>query len=349
VGDGLDSTFLDAAEAQPVDAAQAADVQRRHRLAFVVTGLVVLFVLVMLPVAIASMVQTLGEQESEIGFNLLTSDAVDASAPIAPDAVFVNLLVKKIDESEGLVTLIASGHQACPSVCPQVNATFYALGSDSAVRHGVPPSAAVTVPPKSGSYSFTLTLPIQGTPQRYPFDTYTLVLGISGSLTLPNGMVIPIDPQGVFQHGVTVTVDNHVTRLEMDPPRPVNPAAVRSPSDPVQYLLVDTLVWSRPLYLRILTVLLVLLISASSVLALSMRTLSELLLSIGGIILGIWGVRAIVVQTTLPEVTIVDLMLAFVILLMLLTLSVRAARHFYGLSGFRLPGLRANTDDPAIR
>ena len=272
----------------------------------------------------------------ETGFNLFTGEAIDAGAPVNPNAVFVNLLVKKIDESDGLVTLIASGHQVCPAVCPQINGTFYSLGSDSARRHGLPPSADVIVPPKSGSYTFTITLPIQGTPQRYPFDTYTLVLGLAGTLTLPNGMIIPIDPQGVFQHQVAVTIDNHVTRLEMGPPVPVDPAAARSPSDPVDFLLVDKLVWSRPLYLRILTVLLVLLISASSVLALSMRTLSELLLSIGGIILGIWGVRAIVVQTTLPEVTIVDLMLAFVILLMLLTLSVRAARHFYSLSGFSL-------------
>jgi hypothetical protein len=198
----------------------------------------------------------------------------------------------------------------------------------------LPPSADIVVPPKTGSYSFTFDLPLQGTPQRYPFDTYTLVLGVAASLTLPNGMSVPVDAQVIKQKQVSVTVDNHVTRLEMDPPLPVDPAAARSPSDPISFLVVDQLVWYRPLYLRILTVLLILLISASSVLALSMRTLSELLLGIGGIILGIWGVRAIVVQTTLPEVTIVDLMLAFVILVMLLTLSVRAARHFYTLSGF---------------
>lgn len=162
------------------------------------------------------------------------------------------------------------------------------------------------------------------------------MLGLSAAITLPNGLTMPVDSQAVFQHQAAITIDNHVTRLDMDPPLPVDPAAVRAPSDPVDFLLVDKLVWSRPLYLRILTILLVLLISASSVLALSMRTLSELLLGIGGIILGIWGVRAIVVQTQLPLVTVVDLMLAFVILLMLLTLSIRAARHFYSLSGFNL-------------
>ena len=53
------------------------------------------------------------------------------------------------------------------------------------------------------------------------------------------------------------------------------------------------------------------------------------MLGIGGIILGIWGVRSVVVQTELPDVTLIDLILAFVILVLLLALSVRAARYFF--------------------
>jgi hypothetical protein len=83
------------------------------------------------------------------------------------------------------------------------------------------------------------------------------------------------------------------------------------------------------------TVLLVLLISASAIFALGLRTLHELVLGIGGIILGIWGVRSVVVQTELPDVTLIDLILAFVMLVLLLALSVRAARYFYVQSGFR--------------
>jgi hypothetical protein len=93
--------------------------------------------------------------------------------------------------------------------------------------------------------------------------------------------------------------------------------------------------WQRPLYLRIVTVLLVLLISASAIFALGLRTLHELVLGIGGIILGIWGVRSVVVQTALPDVTLIDLLLAFVMLVLLLALSIRAARYFYVQSRLR--------------
>jgi hypothetical protein len=47
-----------------------------------------------------------------------------------------------------------------------------------------PRSAVVTVPGESGTYTFTIQLPILGTPQLYPFDSYTLLLGLVVSVTL---------------------------------------------------------------------------------------------------------------------------------------------------------------------
>ena len=108
----------------------------------------------------------------------------------------------------------------------------------------------------------------------------------------------------------------------MSPPVPIDPASVRSANDPVDFLIVDRLQWERPRHLRIVTVLLVILISASGIFALGLRSLHEL-------VLGIWGVRSVVVQTPLPDVTLIDLILGFVILVLLLDLSMRAARYFY--------------------
>jgi hypothetical protein len=79
----------------------------------------------------------------------------------------------------------------------------------------------------------------------------------------------------------------------------------------------------------VLTVLLVLLITTSGFFALFMRDLADLSLGIGGIILGVWGIRSVVIQGNLPSVTLVDTMLALVILLLLLGLAVRATLHFW--------------------
>jgi hypothetical protein len=304
---------------------------------FVVTLLTVLVVLGLLPTALSSMASEMRGQTTNPVYDLFTGAEIDPSQTFGPDTAYVNISVISLDETQRLATLIVSGHRVCPAVCSEVTGTFYSVGSDAARRRGLPPSASVTLPNESGPYTFTIQLPIQGTPQRYPFDDYTLLLGLIVSTTGPDGAEEVITSPDLVQQRVSLTLEDQVARLNMLPPVPVDPSAVRSASDPVDFLLVDELQWQRPRYLRILTVLLVLLISASGLFALGLRSLSELLLGIGGIILGIWGVRSVVVQTPLPDVTLIDLVLGVVILVLLLVLSIRAARYFYDQSGLRWP------------
>jgi hypothetical protein len=262
-------------------------------------------------------------------YDLFTGTEVNVDQTFGPETTFVNITVTNLNESSRTATLTISGHRVCGAICPPTTGTFFSLGNAAAQRRGLPPSAEVTVPGESGTYTFTIALPVHGTPQLYPFDSYTLLLGWVILVTLPNGREEVVKTPDLAQERVSLTLEDQVVRLNMNPPVPVDPASVHSETDPVDFLLVDQLQWQRPLYLRIVTVLLVLLISASAIFALVLRTLHELVLGIGGIILGIWGVRSVVVQTELPDVTLIDLILAFVMLVLMLALSVRAARYFY--------------------
>ena len=318
-----------------VESPQSAGSRRRYLAAFGVTVAVVIIVLGLLPSAIVSMYRELRGQAVDQVYDLFTGAEVAVDRTFGPDTAFVNITVTSLDESSRMATLTVSGHRECQAICPPTTGTFFSLGNDAARRRGLPPSASVTVPGESGTYTFTIELPIRGTPQLYPFDNYTLLLGLVVSVTLPTGREEVVATPDLARERVSLTLEDQVVRLNMIPPLPVDPASVRSPNDPVDFLLVDQLEWQRPIYLRIVTVLLVILISASAVFALGLRTLHELVLGIGGIILGIWGVRSVVVQTELPDVTLIDLLLAFVMLVLLLALSVRAARYFFVQSGLR--------------
>lgn len=314
--------------------------RRRPLMAFIFTILVVLVVMVMLPTTITSMVLELQEQAGVQVYDLFTADVIDADAIVGPETAFANVAVTNIDEANRMASLTISGHRICEEICPDLQATFYSIGNDAARRRGLPPSASVTVPGETGSYTYTIQLPVQGTPQMYPFDDYTLTLGMIAAVTLPDGTRQIVQPDDLMMRMVSLTLEDLVPRLNMQPPRPVDPAVVRSPSDPTSFLLVDELRWERPRYLRILSVLLVILISASGVFALSLRSLPELVLGIGGIILGIWGVRSVVVQSPLPDVTLIDLILGFVMVFLMLVLAIRAARYFYVQSGLGAKGGR---------
>ena len=320
-------------DAPAESAAPTTGERRRYLGAFILTVLVLLIVLAMLPPALMSMADELRGRNTERTYDLFTGAEVEHDRPIAANATYVNISVTKLDESNGAVSLTLSGHRVCPALCPALTGTFYSLGSDAARRHGLPPSAAVTVPGEEGSYTFTIDLPLRGTPQNYPFDTYTLVLGMIIEASFPNGTTQILDAREVVRQSAVITLEDRVARLNMSPPQPIDPATVRAPSDPFTFLTVDAVRWERPLYLRILAALLVVLISVSGIYALGLRTLHELVLGIGGIILGIWGIRSIVVQSELPDVTLIDLVLGFVILLLLVGLSVRAALYFAIRSG----------------
>lgn len=325
----------DADSSAALDADRSGDIRLRPLIAFLITATVVIFVLGLLPTALHSMVTELQSQDSGQIYDLYTGQAEDPDRPVGADMTFVNISVTNLDEARRMAELTVSGHRACEAACVPLVSTLYAIGDDVAKRRGLPPSASIDVPGEPGAYTFTVELPVQGRPQRYPFDEYTLMLGITTSALLPNGREQRLDVRGLAQRRVTLTLEDLVTRLNMSPPRPVDPATVRSPTDPTDFLLVNELKWERPEYLRITTILLVTLISASGVFALGLRSLHELVLGIGGIILGIWGVRSVVVQSPLPDVTLIDLILAFVMLALLLALAIRAAWFFYGQSGLR--------------
>jgi hypothetical protein len=303
--------------------------RRHYQISFWSTLAIVITVLALLPAALASMVWELRGQGDTTVYDLFTASGINASETVAEDTAFINVTVTYLDEASRVATLVISGHRVCPAECFPLTGTFYSIDSDVAQRRGLPPSAEVTVPGESGSYTFSLELPIQGAPQLYPFDDYTLLLGLVITTTLPDGQEQVIASPEQVNRLASLTIEDQVARLSMLPPVPVDPASVSAPGDPVEFLLVDRLQWERPLHLRIETVLLVMLISASGVFALGLRSLHELVLGIGGIILGIWGVRSVVVQTPLPDVTLIDLILGFVILVLLLGLSMRAARYFY--------------------
>jgi hypothetical protein len=315
-------------------ARDTAGAQRANRLWFVLTAGLVLLVIVLLPITAISLADEARTQSRSNVYDFFTGQEFDFSASVPTDAAFVNIAVTDIDESRGVATLTISGNRACGAQCVPITAGLFAIGQDAARRLGLPPSATFALPDDPGPYTETVSLPVSGWPQRYPFDTYALTLGLTAETTSPDGNRVPLDAQQAGERNVFVTLEDSVSRLSMSAPMPVAPAAVSSPGASEAFFAVDRVSWQRPLYLRLLTILLVSLIAASAVFALSLKDLEDLLLGIGGIILGVWGVRSIVVQTELPDLTLVDIALALIILLLLLALAIRAARHFYRRSGF---------------
>ena len=160
--------------------------RRWYRLALAVTILLVIFVLVMLPIAIGSMQEVLGRGSDPL-YDMVTGDRLTSAAAVAAEAeaTYFNFGVIDLDVGTGLATLAVSGNRICPSACPALTMTLVSLDDDADQRRGLPPSASLTLAPDDRVFSQSVQLPVRGQPSLYPFDTYQLWLGVVGVATRP--------------------------------------------------------------------------------------------------------------------------------------------------------------------
>ena len=312
--------------------------EKVHRAGMIATLALMAVVLVALPMAIRSMAGTLfGEQQATL-YDLVNGGEVPpvTSAIAAKNQSYANIAIVGLDPATGQATLAVSGNRVCETICPTIELTLLALDDNAAQRRGLPPSATITLEPDELVYSESLVLPVRGRPNLYPFDTYDLWLGFAVIVFGPDGNQVPLE-RAIIEESTVVTLQNQLSHLEMDPPRTIEPTEAMSVTDPYALPLVEALHFQRPDYLKILAVLLILLISVSGGIALLRRDIDDLLLGIGGLILGIWGIRSVLVNQPLPGVSAIDLALSFVILFLLLGLTVRLTRYFHRASNWHWP------------
>lgn len=311
--------------------------RRLHRIALALTVTLLLIILLMLPIAIRSMQEVLGRGPDDL-YRLATGTVVDPQQAdeAQTDRTYVNFGLVGLDESTGEVTIAVSGNRHCTGACPKVELLLASLDNDADTRRGLPPSVSLTLNPDDKVFSESVVLPVRGQPSLYPFDDYRFWLGVGGTATTADGTVVELTPDSVSASAVT-TLQNRIPDMIMKPPTVVDPETMRSVTDPYGFQSVNEISISRPAYLQVLAVVLVVLIGVSALMALLTRSLDDLALGFGGLILGVWGIRSILMPQGLPTVTAIDLALSWLILLLLLGLGLRAALYFLKLSELPLP------------
>lgn len=260
-----------------------------------------------------------------------------------PDAAYSSLHVEVIalDEVQRQASLRVSGYHYCPHDCNyRESVVFYAIPPTYRRIEGQPPSQTVNLPADAGVVSTEFKLPLQSSLAFYPFDTSTLTLGLDLRRTTPDGMMpLPLTNYNAAAQ-LFVSIQEQMPRVFMESPTVLDPAAVQSRKVAFDYLFVDRLAFTRPLYLRVLVVLMVLLIATAATYAVFLRPFSDLIINAGALVLGVWGVRSLLIGNLPPDVTAVDTALVAVIFFLLTTITARGLRYLHARSGLHLPGLR---------
>lgn len=301
-----------------------------YRVALVISLALAVAGIVMLPFVAHSMYLALTVERNATLYDLNSGEPLDPEAVDPGGNQYLSISVMSIDPATGALTLAISGNRSCPGECGSLRLSFLSLDQDAAQRRGLSPFATVVLGANETIFSQSITLPIRGTPVRYPFDRYEIWLGL-GSPESPASTSGTSDsgaapsPQPPPARGFQSTIQNQMPQMVMLPPSVETSAAVQAQTGPFTVDQVLHLTFRRPEYLLALSVMLILLVASSSALTVLTQPLATLMLGVGGLILAIWGVRAVLAPQNFPLVTAVDLALSGVILLLLIGLSARVA------------------------
>jgi len=302
----------------------------RYQLAFFLTALITLALVVTLPFSVKSVVDdVLGSATGKV-VQIARPDgerrATGASERLRDrDAHYtrLHLAVTAIDEVQLLATVRVSGHHRCTNCAFGHWVRLVAIAADDAMAEGLPPSATITLGAKDIAVSETVQLPLRGHPIHYPFDRYQMVLAVVYQRLFPDGRAEAIQPDETGDQ-LFLSFQELLPRSTMDGPVPVDRSLVRSADDPHEYNHAFMVQFDRPPYVRVLAVMLVVLIASAAAYSVFLRPLPDLVINSGALVLGVWGIRGILTPSSITYMTAVDLALSLVIIFVLGALMIRA-------------------------
>jgi hypothetical protein len=302
---------------------------RGYRVAFVFVSLAVLIFLMLLPFGIGSVLR-----EAITPAHDSVHPFTPANAAVGDNYAQVHIDITAINEVDRTATLRLTGFRYCKTACNfQDKLLFFSVSADDRAAQSVPSSEGFALPTTSTEVTGKITLPIEGNLVAYPYDSYPIWLGVVIERTLPDKttkVLTPDETKGLLR----LTFQEHVSRMELTSFRMVDPASVRPANAPFDYAYVGSIVNQRPLYLRLVVVMVVFLVALAAAMAVTMRPFDQLILNAGALVLGVWGARSMLLGGFPADTTIVDITLTLIIQLLLGVIVVRSLMHLYAKSDF---------------
>ena len=313
----------DKAATQEHAATQAVAPRRRsetwHRLVFALILAFLLLVIVLLPFALGSLMGYVLRPQSNRVYSLL-----GAGASPDPSHVRLHLDVLSVDEWGRSVQIRVSGNHICEQRCQFSDQVVFVASPESGdLAEGLPASDSVDLPSSGSRATQTITLPVVGQPVLFPFDTYRLGLGVMLHRVAADGSSQDLSENDA-RGRLFLSMQTHVSRAIMHDPAPESAQALGLETPGSEYVGTWAVTFERPAYLKILTILLVLLVVVAASYAVFLRPLAELVINAGALVLGVWGIRSILLGSSPPNGTLVDIALSMVIFFLLIAIATRA-------------------------
>jgi len=286
-----------------------------------------LIILGLLPMAIQSIIKDIKGLASEQQF--FTADLDDRGQHFTD----LDLSIKEIDEMGQIATVEISGERSCVSPCGTFTdkVTFYGINAQTKDQRSHSKNATIIIPDENVPISAEIKLPFTGRQFLYPYDTYTFGVGVTIERTFVDKTPKLLTSTEIAD-SFEVSFSENVSRMELKSFKKVDGASFKPRNVKEPYLIAGIAEFERPVHLKIIVTMVVLMVVLVSVYTMTTRPFNELILDVGAIILGIFGARELVIKDFPSDTTLVDTIFGVIVLYNLAVVVFRSIPHFYALS-----------------
>ncbi len=286
-----------------------------------------LIILGLLPFAVQSIVRDIKGLVSEQQF--LTKDLDDRGQHFTD----IEISLKEVDELTQVATVEISGERSCVAPCGtfEDKVTFYGINEQTKDQRSHSKSASITIPDANVPISSEIKLPFTGRLFVYPYDKYVFGIGINIERTFTGQPAKQLKPSDVAD-SFEISFSESVSRIELKSFEKVDGAVYKPRNVTEPYLFAGVAKFERPMHLKIIVTMVVLMIVLVSIYTMATRAFNELILDVGAIILGIFGARELVIKDFPSDTTFVDTVFGMIVLYNLMVVIFRSIFHFYKLS-----------------
>lgn len=303
---------------------------------------IVLFVgcVLSLPWAAASVVDDVTHPAAETVFPFTPEDV-----KLGDTYTRLHLDVVSLDEVNHVANVRANGFHFCPKDCDKYKdrVIVYQVDLDDAASDSIPPSEGIAIPTTGAEITQKFSLPLRGSVQLYPFDTYHFGLGvvIEREQNGAKRILTPAETNGQLE----ITFQEQVPRVDLMDYKLISAKSVMPKKAGFEYAYVNSLNFGRPAYLKVVVMFVAILTLAIALFTMITRPFDQLVINAGALILGVWGARNLVLGGYPADVTLIDTLLTATVLFMLLALTLRGVNHFHRQAGLTLlPWAQAEAD-----
>lgn len=250
--------------------------------------------------------------------------------PNAPGYTRLAVKLLEIDEVADVVTVRVSGFHSCHEECGKYKdrLVLASFGRHPETKDIQPDTVSIPIPNDAEEINAKVDLPLTGRIMNFPFDTYEIAMGLAIERTPTGGESEFLKP-GDNAANLALSFDEDVPRLAATPIKVLDPVASSPSRAPFKYIYAFQTELFRPLYVKYTVVLMTVLIMIASLYTAMLHQFSQLVLTTGATIFGVWSARTLLIGGYPPDVTILDLCFAVTVILVLLATAARSLGYFW--------------------